>query len=547
MQQTKTINGKDFREMFTVATNWLEKSVDEVNALNVFPVPDGDTGTNMLLTMHSALDEIKEGDTNSVGKVARSMSKGALMGARGNSGVILSQILSGMSKELENVENLDGACISKSFEQASKAAYKGVSNPVEGTILTVIKDIAKATKAKSLNGIDELISIMDEAVNAAGDSVANTPSLLKVLKDAGVVDAGGQGLYIILDGATRYLKGETEAMQFRKPQIISSKLPLAPVSITAPENICVDEVPYGYCTNLLLKGQNLNTEKISTKLNKKGESLVVVGDESTIRIHLHTLDPGGVISYLTTLGTLDNVNIQNMDEQHEDFLEMQKEKSPTGDICLVAVASGDGFGEVFSSLGVSHIVPGGQTMNPSTKDIFNSIEKSSAQNVIILPNNKNIIMAAEQVQKLTSKNIRVVPTTTMPQGVAALLSFDYDADFESNYQLMTDAINSIKTVELTRAVRSTKINGFNIKRKQVISILDGEIAAVSDTFVDGLKQTLKGCDLDNAEVITLYYGKDSSEDDAQSISNTISAKYPDLQVEVVKGGQPHYNYILSIE
>ncbi len=546
MQEKATINGRDFKEMFTVATNWLEKSVDEVNALNVFPVPDGDTGTNMLLTMHSALDEIKSAE-DSVSKVVREMARGALMGARGNSGVILSQILAGMSQGLANNETAEGTIMAKSFESASKSAYKGVTNPVEGTILTVIKDVAKATKAKNLSGTDNLISIMEEAVSAAGTSVANTPSLLKVLKEAGVVDAGGQGLYVILDGALRYLKGETEAMQFRKPQIIASSVPLGAASVFSPEHSHEDEEPFGYCTNLLLKGQALSVEKITTKLDKKGESLVVVGDENTIRVHIHTLDPGSVISYLTTLGTLDNVNIQNMDEQHEDYMEMKKDKSPAGDISLVAVVAGDGFSEVFSSLGVGRIVPGGQTMNPSTKEILRSVEKSGGHNVIVLPNNKNIIMSAEQVQNLTKKKIKVVPTKTMPQGVAALLAFDYDADFDTNHRLMTDAIGTVKTIEVTRAIRSTKTDNINIKRNQIISILDGKIVSVADDYNKSIRQALGKINLTEAEVVTIYYGEAATEEEAESISAMISKNYSHLQIELVKGGQRHYNFILSVE
>ncbi len=545
--QNSVIGGKQFKEMFTVATNWLEKSVNEINALNVFPVPDGDTGTNMLLTMHSSLDEIKDSQADSVAEVARMMARGVLMGARGNSGVILSQIWAGIASGLDNKLTLDGPSIAKAFDMASKTSYKGITNPVEGTILTVIKDVAKASKAKAANGSADLVSIMEEAVCAASDSVANTPSLLRVLREAGVVDAGGQGLYIILDGALRYLKGESEAMQFRKPQIVSSSIPLTPVNVTAPENICDDEIPFGYCTNLLLKGQNLKVDKITRKLSKKGESLVVVGDQSTIRVHIHTIAPGEVITYLTTLGTLDNVNIQNMDEQHEDFLEMQKEKSPTGDISLVAVASGEGFADVFTSLGVSHIVTGGQTMNPSTKEILQAVEKTASPNVIVLPNNKNIILTAEQVQKLTRKQIRVVPSKTMPQGIASLLAFDYDADFESNHKLMTEAVNSVRTVELTRAVRSTKINGFDIKRKQIIALLDGKIVAVSDRYLDALSQSLAKVDLDKAEVITIYYGETVTEEEAEEAVAGITRQNPELQIELIRGGQPHYSYIISVE
>lgn len=547
MQLNRNLTGKDFHEMFTVATDWLEKSVAEVNALNVFPVPDGDTGTNMLLTMHSALDEVKNPASATVAEVSKFMSRGALMGARGNSGVILSQIIAGISRGLEHKETCDGQCMATAFEQASITAYKGISNPVEGTILTVIKDVAKAVKAKTLTDTSDIVSLMEEAVTAAGESVANTPTLLKVLREAGVVDAGGQGLCIILDGALRYLKGEADAMQFRKPQIISSKIPLSPHSITSPESICDDEIPYGYCTNLLIKGQMLDVEKITDKLKKRGESLVVVGDDKTIRIHIHTLDPGWVISYLTTLGTLDNVNIQNMDEQHEGFIEMQKDKSPSGSISMVAVVAGDGFAEVFSSLGVSHIVPGGQTMNPSTKDIFQAVEKCTGENIIILPNNKNIILSAEQVQKLTKKKVLVVPAKTMPQGIAALLAFDYDADFETNHRLMSEALDSVKTIEVTRAVRSTQVNGLNIQKKQFISILDGQIVSASNDLLVSLDQALVKFDISEAEVATIYYGEGEDESGAESVSASIAAKYPHLQFEIIKGGQRHYNYILSLE
>ncbi len=547
MQSIRNLSGEEFHEMFSVSADWLEKSVAEVNALNVFPVPDGDTGTNMLLTMHSALEEAEDLSSASVSEFIRKMSHGALMGARGNSGVILSQIISGLSNGLANNVTCDGQSMAKAFEQASIAAYKGISNPVEGTILTVIKDVAKAAKAEALNGTNDIIIIMEEAVRAAGESVANTPSLLKVLRDAGVVDAGGQGLYIILDGALRYLKGEAETMQFRKPQIIPSKIPLVQHSITAPETICEDEVPFGYCTNLLLKGQMLEIDKISAKLNKRGESLVVVGDDKTIRIHIHTIDPGWVISYLTTLGTLDNVHIQNMDEQHEDFIEMQKEKSPAGDVSVVSVVAGEGFAEVFSSLGVSHIVKGGQTMNPSTKDLFQAVEKCSADNIIILPNNKNIILAAEQVKKLTKKHLLVVPSKTMPQGISALLAFDYDADFETNHKLMEEALSSVITLEVTQAVRSTQVNGLDIKKKQYISIIDGQIVSADDVLQNSIDKALEQIDVSAFEVVTIYYGKAESQAGAESVSASIIEKYDQLQPEIIKGSQQHYNYIISLE
>jgi DAK2 domain fusion protein YloV len=547
MEQVKTIGGQDFKEMFTAATNWLEKSASDIDSLNVFPVPDGDTGTNMLLTMRSTMEEADRTPNRSVSAVARAMAHGALMGARGNSGVILSQFWNGLAQSLDKKETFNGNDLADALSQASVMAYKGLSNPVEGTILTVIKDAAAAARAQASKDSEDVISVMEVAVNAATESVANTPSLLPVLREAGVVDAGGQGLYTILEGALRYLRGEAELMQFRKPQMIASNIPLTPLAITAPEKLAVEEIPFGYCTEFLIKGRELGPDKLRKKLSRKGESLIVVGDDNTVRVHIHTIDPGNVIRYVTSLGTMHKVSIRNMDEQHQDFLEMQKEKAPAADMVIIAVASGDGLSDVFASLGVTAIVPGGQTMNPSTKDLLQAVEKSASDKVIILPNNKNIVLTAEQVQSLTKKSIKVVPSKTIPQGVAALLAFDYEADFETNSRIMAEALATVKSAEITRAVRSTKLNGLIIKKKQAIGLLDGCLVAVDDETANVLRDVLTKADLGKAEVVTIYYGADTEETEAQGISDNISKQYPDLQVEVVKGGQPHYNYIVSIE
>ncbi|GAI23197.1 unnamed protein product, partial [marine sediment metagenome] len=299
---------------------------------------------------------------------------------------------------------------------------------------------------------------------------------LPVLREAGVVDAGGQGLYTILEGALRYLRGEGEQMQFRKPQIIVSDIPAA---AGLPQIMTVEEVPYGYCTNVLLQGQELDPDKLRMKLKRKGQSLVVAGDESTVRIHIHTYDPGKILHYLGSLGTMHEINIRNMDEQHQDFLEMQKERAPAVDIAIIAVAAGGGLTEVFKSLGAV-VVPGGQTMNPSTKDLLQAIESVVSDKVIILPNNKNIVLTANQVQSLTTKTIEVVPTQTIPQGVATLLAFDYEADLETNAQLMEKAKSAVRSIEVIRAIRSTKIGEFNIKKKQAMGFLDDELVAVGD-------------------------------------------------------------------
>ena len=422
-------------------------------------------------------------------------------------------------------------------------AYRGLSNPVEGTILTVVREAAEAAKAKASSGSVDLLSVVEATVEAAKASVANTPSLLPVLKEAGVVDAGGQGLYTILEGVLYYLRGEVEQIQLRKPQMVASSIPL-PVRLP---QMAAGEVPYGYCTEFMLKGERLDLDKIRLRLEKKGESLIVVGDESTVRVHIHTLDPGNVIHYVTSLGTAHAVSIRNMDEQLHDFLELQRERMPAADMAIVAVVSGDGLSDVFRSLGAAAIVTGGQTMNPSTKDLLQAVDSVISDKVIILPNNKNIVLAAEQVQSLTDKSIEVVPTATIPQGVAALLAFDYEAELETNAQIMRDTKSEVKTIEITRAVRHARLGGLDIKRKQAIGFLEGDLVAVSDSTTDAFNEVLSRLDLDESEVITIYYGADTELSEAEGISADIREKHPHLQVEVVRGGQPHYNFIVSVE
>jgi DAK2 domain fusion protein YloV len=543
MKENESINGQELKEMFATATNWLEKNASDIDALNVFPVPDGDTGTNMLLTMRSSVEEAYQTNDTSAYTIAQAMAQGALMGARGNSGVILSQIWRGLAQGLQGKKSFTGKELASALQQASKMAYKGISNPVEGTILTVIKDAAAAAQAQTKNNGD-LISVMEAVVDAANESVANTPTLLPVLKDAGVVDAGGQGLFTILDGALRYLRGEAEQMQFRKPQIIASNIP-QPVKLS--RMAVLDELPFGYCTEFLLKGEELSPDEIRTKLQKKGQSLIVVGDENTARVHIHTLDPGSIVRYATSLGTMHQVSIRNMDEQHQDFLEMQKERMPAVDVATVAVVAGKGLAEVFTSLGVTAIISGGQTMNPSTKDILQAVKTVASDKVIILPNNKNVVLTANQVPSLTDKKVEIVPTQTIPQGVAALLTFDYEADFETNAQLMKEAASKVKTIEITHAVRSAQLNGLKIKKKQSIGLLDGELLAGGNNPSDVLLKILAKLDLKKMGIITIYYGADTQQTEAEQVSANIRDRYPQLQVEVVRGGQPHYNYIVSIE
>ncbi len=543
-KKVTSITGQELREMFAAATAWLEKNAADIDDLNVFPVPDGDTGTNMLLTMRSSIEEAYRAPDHSASGVAQALAKGALLGARGNSGVILSQIFRGMAEDMVDKEEINGADMARALGKASKTAYKGLSNPTEGTILTVIKDASNAAMKKSAGNGKDLITVMETTVSTAKESVANTPTLLPVLKEAGVVDAGGQGLYTILEGALQYLKGETEQMQFKKPQVITSSIPL---TLRLPEMIAADEVPYGYCTELMLKGEDMDPEKLKTRLVKKGESLIVVGDETTIRVHIHTLDPGNIIHLATGLGTIHQVSIRNMDEQHRDFVAAQKERTTATDVATIAVVAGEGLEEVFTSLGVTAIVHGGQTMNPSTKDILTAVEQAPSDKIIILPNNKNIILTAKQVKPLTKKTVEIIPSETIPQGIAALLAFDYDANLETNTGLMKNAIENVKTIEVTRAVRSTQIGGLKIKKKQIISLLDNELITVGNNAVEVVMDTLNKINLEDNEILTMYYGSDTALAEAEKAAAAIREKYKKLQVEIIRGSQPHYNYIISIE
>jgi len=537
-------DGKDLRDMFAAGSNWLEKSVAEVNAINVFPVPDGDTGTNMLLTLRSVIEEADRATDSTVGVMAKAMSHGALLGARGNSGVILAQIFRGMAKGFDGKAQFNGTDWAAALVQAAKTAREGLSNPVEGTILTVIREAAGSGQQYADKHPDDLVAIIDETVKEARESVARTPTLLPVLMEAGVVDAGGQGLYILLDGALRYLKGELEDLQFRKPQMVSA-------NITATKNVNVisadEDEAYGYCTNFLLEGTNLDPEKIRRKLEDRGQSLVVAGDEMAVRVHIHSYDPGGILAYATTLGTLHQIQIQNMDDQHVGFKEMQKQKAMPTDIAVVAVAFGAGMIKLYESLGAV-VVKGGQTMNPSVKEILAAVEAVEPDKVILLPNNKNIILTASQIKELTRKSVEVIPSRTIPQGITALMIFNYESTLEENIKSMSEAIKSVKTVEVTTAARSTQIHGLKIKQGQAIGIIDDtDLVAAGDDVQDVLVRSLDKGGISAVEMITIYYGADLPGEQAEEVVKQLKEKYPGKQIELVSGGQPHYFYVVSLE
>ncbi|MFQ6057859.1 MAG: DAK2 domain-containing protein [Anaerolineae bacterium] len=540
----RSCDGQELKRLLEAGTAWLERNAKAINALNVFPVPDGDTGTNMLLTMQAALAEIADSPEHSASVIAHAVAHGSLMGARGNSGVILSQLLRGFARALDKKETFNGADFAVAMQEGSDTAYKGVIKPVEGTILTVGREAAEAA-AVAARESDDLLYVLERTVAAARESVARTPTLLDVLAEAGVVDAGGQGLFVILEGALRFLKGEPMEV------VMPAEMAVAKVS---PGPIH-EEMQYGYCTEFILQGQNLNYEEVREKITAMGDSALVVGDDYLIRVHVHTFHPGQVLEYATSKGILRKIKIDNMQDQHRDFLSLplEEERKPPApveelsDIGIVAVAPGPGLSRVFESLGASAIVPGGQTMNPSTEELLQAIESLTTDNVIVLPNNKNIILTAQQARELTSKQVIIVPTKTVPQGISALLAFNYQADLETNARSMERAMEHIQTAEITWAVRSAQVNGVEVAEGEIIGLLNGNLTASGHHVDEVALEMLRQMEASQYEIITVYFGQDVSQEQAEALAEKIQAAYPEQEVEVIDGGQPHYHYILSAE
>jgi DAK2 domain fusion protein YloV len=536
-----TLSGKDLKEMLIAGTDWLEKIVPDINALNVYPVPDGDCGINMLFTMRSSLTEAANLDDNAgISSVAEALAKGSLMGARGNSGVILSQIWRGLCEGVKGKDTIDAKEFAAALELASETARHALSNPVEGTILTVIKDAASAASQEAFNSSSSPISAMEAAVDAARISVKKTPDLLQVLKDAGVVDAGGHGFFTLLEGALLHLKNN---MDNRTPELLNST---AVLSVQTPQ-IAPEEEPYGFCTQFMINGTDLDLYGLRDSLTGMGKSLIVVGDSNNIRVHIHTQEPDKVLETALEYGEPVDIDINNMDEQHIEFLVLHKEKMTKNGTAIIAVVNGDGMMNAFSDLGVSAIIPGGQTMNPSTMDMLQTIEEVTPDNIIFLPNNKNVIPTANLLQPLTKKNIHIIPTETIPQGISALISYIPEEDFETNVKEMTDAITSVRTIEITRATRTTKVNGLNIGGGEIIGLLDGDILTSGKNYQDTIIELLADIDMDGKNVLTIYYGKDADPDHVNDISKIIGSRYPGLEVGIVDGGQPHYEYIISVD
>ncbi len=537
-------NGQQLKQLLHAGTSWLERHAASINALNVFPVPDGDTGTNMLLTMRAALAEVPSTPDDSADSVAHAIAHGALMGARGNSGVILSQLLRGIASGLKDKEQIDGADLAAALKEGSTTAYKGVIKPVEGTILTVGREAAEAAQNAINDGVRDFTPVMERVVTAARDSVARTPLLLSVLREAGVVDAGGQGLYVILEGGLRYLKGE--------PMDADEVIEAVPAAVTAAPG---EEaaLQWGYCTEFILQGQHLNLDEIKERIAECGDSALVVGDGQVVKVHVHTHHPGDVIGFASSQGTLHDIKIDNMQDQHREYLVVGADSATThvdekaDGVAVVAVVSGPGLHDVFGSLGVRTIVPGGQTMNPSTQELLQAIEGMREDDVVVLPNNGNVVLAAQKARELSQKNVVVVPSETIPQGISALLAFNYQADLEKNAEAMEQAIHSVETAEITRAIRSVKINGLEVEEGEIIGLLNGELTATAKSIEAVAEQILEQMKADEREIITAYYGEDMTESQAQDLVEKLHEQYPEQEWELINGGQPHYYYIISAE
>ena len=543
--------GPQLRKMAHAGLLWLEQNRDHVNALNVFPVPDGDTGTNMLLTMRSAYARIESSDDAHVGKVAGLLAQGALMGARGNSGVILSQIWRGLAAGLSAVDTFTTADLAVAFQMASDTAYKGVMRPVEGTILTVIREgAAEATDAARKS--EDLRFMLERILERCQQALERTPELLPILRQAGVVDSGGQGLVYILEGMMRYAQGQL-SLDGRSVGV-SATAPVAEVvsaqALAMPES---GSLEYPYDVQFIIMGRQLNVLEVRSRIDAMGDSTVVVGDETTIKVHIHVKDPGEPLSYGTSLGHITDVVVENMQEQMEELVhgrptlpETQLMITPD-QVAVVAVASGPGLADVFLSLGEASIISGGQTNNPSTEEIYQAIEQVPTDKVIVLPNNKNIFLAAEAARALSAKQVAVVPSCSIPQGISALMALRPDRDVAVNVETMQRSLDLVRTGEITRATRTVELDGVDVKEGSIIALVDGHLCQSGPDERSVLDELLERMNIADCGIVTLYYGSDVSPAQAAETADTIRRLYPDVEVEIVAGGQAHYYYILGAE
>ncbi|MGM0902038.1 MAG: DAK2 domain-containing protein [Bacillota bacterium] len=549
----KALDGKRFAEMVIQGANHLSANAKMVDALNVFPVPDGDTGTNMNLSMTSGAKEVKNNVQEHIGNVGSSLSRGLLMGARGNSGVILSQLFRGFSKAIEQKKNITAKEFAQALEAGVTTAYKAVMKPVEGTILTVAKDAARKGVQVAKNQ-DDLVILMEEVLKEARASLNRTPDLLPVLKEVGVVDSGGQGLVIVYEGFLAVLKGEELP---EGPSVIETMDDMvnAEHHKSVQGHINTEDIEFGYCTEFMVKlegKRSFSEDDFRQDLSEYGDSLLVISDDQVAKIHVHTERPGEVLTYGQTYGSLISMKIENMRQQHTDIVgepaqtskPVSKEKKEYG---VVTVSMGAGIGNLFKSIGASVVIEGGQTMNPSTEDIVKAVKDTNAKKVIILPNNKNIIMAAEQAAELAEEEVVVIPSKTVPQGMSALLAFNPSADLLNNQDVMTDAMQHVKTGQLTYAVRDTSIDGLEIEKGDFMGIAEGKIVLKEKDKVKAATALLENILDEDSEILTILKGEDATQDDLDILVEFLEKQYENVEVEIHDGGQPLYPFIFAIE
>ncbi len=529
------------RDFLVGGCAFLCENKEKVNALNVFPVPDGDTGTNMSLTMTSAVKDLAS--KNTVDNVMSALSNGALMGARGNSGVILSQIFRGFAGGLEGENAVTAKSFSNALQRGVDLAYKSVMKPVEGTILTVSRAVAKGA-VKAAEESDDIIYVLEQAIEEGSVALANTPNQLPVLKEAGVVDAGGQGYLLILHGGLKALQGE----DFSDFAVLSGGAMVNPAAKKEEK-----EIVYGYCTEVLIKGHKLPVDLIRTYLSRQdGDCLLVVGSEDLVKVHFHTNKPYKVLEYGLKYGTLHDIKIENMRDQHseltDDFFKIEEEtKAPAVPCGVVAIANGDGLGALFTSLGAAEIICGGQTMNPSAEDLLNAIDKVNAEEIVILPNNSNIILTAEQAKKMAKKPVHVLPTKFITQGIGAMLGFNAEASGKENAAAMAECMAEIKSGEVTFAVRDSSFEGKEIAADDILGLKEGKIVTVGQDVQAVLGDLLQDMVTEDSTLISFYYGNGLTEEDASSLVESVTADYGQMDIEVHCGGQPLYYFLVSVE
>jgi len=539
------VDGQLFKRALLGSLNWLAANHEEVNRLNVFPVPDGDTGTNMLLTLQSAVEDVKESNAAEVSKIAKLASHGSLMGARGNSGVILSQIFRGFARAVEGKGSLTPAELATAFEEAANAAYRAVNKPTEGTILTVAREAGRAAATAASSPEASVPRVIAAAAAGARAAVLKTPSQLQILRDAGVVDAGGYGLQLILEGMLKSME-ESEPAPSSIAETRRPASPASQVSLDLPEG------GWGYCTEFLIEGDNLDTELIRGQIESLGNSVLVVGEPELVKVHVHTDDPTSVINLAGGYGKLLKLNVGDMSTQHRRILETAGAASGArparaNGVGLVAVVAGRGLVEIFKGLGVDAIIEGGQTMNPSTKDMLTAIESVPYDEVLLLPNNGNVIAAAKQVVGLTKKKLHVVETHSVPQGVSAVVAFRPERRGDENLRAMKAEAERVQTIEVTHAVRDTRSNGVRVKKGDVIGLINDRLEFAGDDYPEVVKKALGKLGPDAYELVTVYRGEQASDDELARLESEIRMNYPGLEVEVQQGDQQHYPFILSVE